>query len=144
MRGISSVKYQIEIPSNTNEIIQLLDERLYEYNAKTIQKEDGRFFSFIIRGEMGEIIAGIAGWIWANASEITLLWVDEKYRRQGFGEKLLKVSEQEVINAGCTVILIRSYAFQAPSFYEKHGYKIEHVINDFPNGYAYYTLIKRF
>lgn len=135
--------YRIETPSNINEIIQLLDERLYEYNAKTIQKKDGKLFSFIVKEDTAKMVAGIAGWMWANACEITLLWVDEQYRKKGFGKALLRKAEEEAANAGCNVILIRSYAFQAPFFYEKQGYKVEHIIDDFPEGNKYYTLIKR-
>jgi GNAT superfamily N-acetyltransferase len=135
--------YRIVTPTNIAETIQLLDERLYEYNAKTIQKKDGRLFSFIAKEDAAKMVAGIAGWIWANACEITLLWVDEEYRGKGFGKELLGKAEKEAANAGCKVILIRSYAFQAPAFYQKQGYKVEHIIDDFPEGCKYYTLIKR-
>jgi GNAT superfamily N-acetyltransferase len=142
IRKITQMEYKIENSPDNNKIIQFLDDRIYEFNSETINKKDGRQFSKIIR-EDKEIIAGIAGWIWAYACEITLLWVKEEYRKKKLGEKLLKAAEEEAIKAGCNVILIRSYAFQAPFFYEKYGYKIEYIINDFPNGYKYYILIKR-
>jgi GNAT superfamily N-acetyltransferase len=138
------MEYKIETPSNHQQIIQFLDDRIYEFNSKTINRIDGRLFSKIIREANEEIIAGIAGWIWANACEITLLWVKEEYRKKKLGERLLRAAEEEAIDANCSVILIRSYTFQAPFFYEKQGYKIEHVIEDFPKGQKYYTLIKRF
>jgi len=137
------MEYKIETPSNHQQIIQFLDDRIYEFNSKIINRLDGQLFSKII-SEKEEIIAGIAGWIWANACEITLLWVKEEYRQKGLGEKLLRAAEEEAIDANCSVILIRSYMFQAPFFYEKQGYKTEHIIEDFPKGQKYYTLIKRF
>ena len=137
------MEYKIETPSDQQQIIQFLDDRLYEYNSQTIHRLDGRLFSKIIR-EKEEIIAGIAGWIWADACEITFLWVKEEYRKKKLGEKLLHAAEGEAMDANCNVILISSYSFQAPFFYEKHGYKIDHIIEDFPKGHKYYWLIKRF
>jgi ribosomal protein S18 acetylase RimI-like enzyme len=62
-----------------------------------------------------------------------LLWVSENLRNNGIGKKLLLAAEQEAMVNMCKIILIRSYGFQAPTFYEKNGYKIEHVINNFPD-----------
>jgi len=39
--------------------------------------------------------------------------------------------------------MVRSFSFQAPHFYEKQGYRIEHVLDSFPKGYCYYILLKR-
>jgi len=33
-------------------------------------------------------------------SEITLLWVDQEYRRNGFGKALLKTAEAEITKKG--------------------------------------------
>jgi hypothetical protein len=42
------------------------------------------------------------------------------------------------------VILINSYSFQAPAFYQRHGYQLVWQLADFPPGYEYCYLIKRF
>jgi ribosomal protein S18 acetylase RimI-like enzyme len=76
-------------------------------------------------------------------SEITLLWVKEEYRKNGLGKMLLKAAEDEIIKKGCTTILLRSYNFQAPLFYEKNGYETVYILDDFPNGYKHYNLVKR-
>jgi ribosomal protein S18 acetylase RimI-like enzyme len=55
---------------------------------------------------------------------------------------LLEAAEVEAKSKGCLTILVRSYSFQAPQFYERHGYKIEHILNGFPEGYSYYILQK--
>jgi hypothetical protein len=39
--------------------------------------------------------------------------------------------------------MIKSYSFQAPQFYEKHGYRTDHIQNNFPEGYDYYILTKK-
>jgi GNAT superfamily N-acetyltransferase len=140
---MSKIEYSIESVPPSHDIIQFLDDKIYEYNSTAIQKKDGHYFSKIIHDSSNSIIAGISGWTWANACEISLLWVKEEYRKKGLGEKLLKSAEDEAIQKKCSIILIRSYIFQAPLFYQKHGYKIEHLLDDFPKGYKYYILVKR-
>jgi GNAT superfamily N-acetyltransferase len=136
-------KFMIESVEHQAEAIQFLDDKIYEFNAAAINKYDGNLFTRIIRDQNNDIIAGISGWTWAMVSEITLLWVKEEYRRIGLGKMLLKAAEEEIIKKGCTTILLRSYSFQAPLFYEKNGYKTVYILDDFPNGYKHYNLVKR-
>jgi ribosomal protein S18 acetylase RimI-like enzyme len=136
-------KYSIESVKGAEQVIQLLEDRIYEYNSIKTHIDDGRLFSKVIRDNNEEIIAGIAGWTWAGISEITQLWVDKNVRRAGMGKRLLDAAELEAKSKGCRTILVRSYSFQAPDFYQKYGYRIEHIQNDFPQGYRYYILSKK-
>jgi GNAT superfamily N-acetyltransferase len=140
---MKEVEFRIESVDHQAEAIQFLDDKVYEFNAAAINKYDGNLFTRIIRDQNNDIIAGISGWTWAMVSEITLLWVKEEYRNNGLGKILLKAAEEEIIKKGCTTILLRSYSFQAPLFYEKNGYKTVYILDDFPNGYKHYNLVKR-
>jgi GNAT superfamily N-acetyltransferase len=135
-------KYKIESKPDEPGIIQLLDDKIYEYNSNRLQQYDGHLFSKLVRDKTDEVIGGIAGWTWAGACEVTLLWVHKNMRGNGIGKMLLHAAEQEAKNTGCVMILIRSYSFQAPEFYKKNGYKVESVLDGFPTGYSYYTLTK--
>jgi GNAT superfamily N-acetyltransferase len=135
-------KYQLETTTDHHRIIELLEDKLYEHNAQKVNSDDGRLFSMIIRSEKNEIVAGIAGWTWAGASEITQLWVDEFVRKEGLGKILLTAAETEARSQNCRRILVRTFGFQAPAFYERHGYRPEHVVDDFPPGHRYHLLIK--
>jgi GNAT superfamily N-acetyltransferase len=135
-------KYRVATLPDHHQVIQLLEDKIYEHNSCKLNKKDGNLFSMIVRSEDSDIIAGVAGWTWANACEITQLWVDESCRKQGLGRLLLEAAEAESKSKGCQTILIRSYEFQAPAFYGKHGYRIEHIIEGFPPGQRYYILLK--
>lgn len=135
-------KYSIESSADSQQLIQLLEDKIYDHNSAAINKDDGHLFSRIVKDENKNIIAGIGGWTWAHICEITQLWVDEKVRKNGIGKKLLEAAEAEAKSKGCRTILVRSYSFQAPHFYERHGYKAEHVLNSFPEGHSYYILVK--
>lgn len=135
-------KYFLEAGNDQYQVIQLLEDKIYEYNSSKTQVDDGSLFSRIVRGKSNEIIAGIAGWTWAGICEITQLWVDENVRKNGIGKMLLEAAEEEARTKGCLTILVRSFSFQAPHFYEKYGFKAELVFNDFPAGSEYYILSK--
>lgn len=134
---------KIESIAEQAETIQFLDERIYEYNSSVTNQHDGKLFTKVIRDEIGDIIAGITGWTWAMIGEITLLWVKEEHRGNGFGKMLLKAAEEDIIQKGCTTILLRTYSFQAPEFYDKNGYRTVYILNDFPASYRHHTLVKR-
>jgi len=138
-----SKKYQIEIGVDTQQVIQLLEDNIYEYNCGETHVANGNLFSRFVRDENREIIAGIAGWTWAGICEITQLWVDQHMRKGGLGKILLAAAEAEARAKGCLTILVRSFSFQAPHFYERYGFKTEHIITDFPKAYDYYILSKR-
>lgn len=125
------------------EVIQMLEERLYEHNAAQLGRYDGALFSRVVRNENNEIIGGLAGWTWACVCEITQLWVHEQARANGIGRALLMAAEGEAKSKGCATILVRSASYQAPHFYEKHGYRTAWILNDFPPGSDYYILLKK-
>ena len=135
-------KYYLESSEEALDTIQLLEDMIYEFNSSKINKADGHLFSKVFRNDNSEIVAGVGGWTWAGACEVTQLWVDEKFRGKGIGKILLNAAEEEAINKGCRIILIRTYSFQAPGFYLKHGFKSEHVVNEFPDGHSYFILTK--
>jgi ribosomal protein S18 acetylase RimI-like enzyme len=135
-------QYHAELEENSDRNAQFLEERIYEHNANAIGKHDGRLFSVIVKDSSQNIVAGIAGWTWAGICEITNLWVSESERRNGIGKSLLEKAEAHAKSKGCAKILVRSYLFQAPYFYKRHGFNVEHVLNDFPVGHSYFFLVK--
>lgn len=136
-------EYRMIRETDAEKAILILEERIYEYNSEKISRSNGSLFAFTIRDDKDEIVAGTAGWTWADACEITQVWVSEGHRGKGFGKKLLEAAEKEAVRKDCETVLVRSYIFQAPQFYQKHGYKVEYVLNDFPKGYSYFILLKR-
>lgn len=132
----------IETIADPQPVIEQLEEKIYQHNSTVTGKRDGILFSRIIRDKHRNMIAGVAGWTWANACEITHLWVQQNERKNGIGKKLLLAAEAEARSKGCVSMIVKSYSFQAPEFYLKHGYTTQYVLRDFPIGHDYYFLIK--
>jgi GNAT superfamily N-acetyltransferase len=129
------------VPSS--EELQFLEDRLYEFNSAQTGREDGQLFSFIVRNEQQQIVAGLSGWTWANACKVQALWVDPSLRGRGCGRQLLERAEQEARARACKIILLSSYSFQAPEFYQKCGYELAWQLSDFPPGHRNCYLVKR-
>lgn len=75
-----------------------------------------------ITDDVGALVAGISGWTWGVAAGIGMTWVHAEVRAAGLGARLLADFEAEAVRRGCAHVFVTSFTFQAPGFYERHGY----------------------
>ncbi|WP_262849919.1 GNAT family N-acetyltransferase [Mumia quercus] len=102
---------------------QRLSDELDAYNAAaTPEVEPARELTVRIE-EGGELLAGLSGWTWGQSAGIGMTWVHPEHRGSGHGSALLSAFEEEAERRGCTHVFVTSFTFQAPDFYERHGYK---------------------
>ena len=123
--------------------VQTLQDRLIAYNMAQTGAYDGRLLAIFVRNERDEIVAGISGYTWAGFCEIEWLWVHEELRGRGYGSRMLAAAEQEALARGCSLIVLGTYSFQAPGFYQRMGYEIAGRIDDCPLHHTKYLLKKR-
>ena len=136
---------RITEPSREDEaaLHAFLDERLYEFNVQATGCRDGRPFAGVVHDEAGTVVAAIDGHTWGGSGYVVHLWVHESRRRSGIGSALLSAVEQEAQRRGCTQMLLTTHSFQAPAFYERHGYSRQATIPDYPRGHAQLLYLKR-
>ena len=124
-------KLQIEVESAPGDI-RFLEDRLYDYNVEQTGSDDGTWLSIFVRDDTGTIVAGLRGWTWCGACRIQMVWVHKDLRRQHYGTRLLGAAEQEARARGCDQILLDTYGFQAPLFYQKLGYEVIGIVEGYP------------
>lgn len=78
---------------------------------------------------VGGVLAGINYW---NGLEIKILWVEEGFRKQGFGSALLIHLEKEAKKKGASMAMVDTFDFQAEDFYLKHNYEVIGELKGFP------------
>lgn len=121
-------------------------DRLVEYNLSQVPTEQEVLFDTLdkkITDDNGTIIAGCVARVYCwNVAYIDTLWVDEKYRDEGLGSKLLAEIEKSAKDKGCYLIHLDTFDFQAKVFYEKQGYEVFGVLEDCPKGHCRYYLKK--
>ena len=58
-----------------------------------------------------------------NWCQLTDLFIEKEYRRQGLGSKMLKKLEEKLISLGIHKIWTWTAGYEAPDFYKKQGYE---------------------
>jgi ribosomal protein S18 acetylase RimI-like enzyme len=126
----------------TSHDLELLEDQINRYNMTQVGAFDGRALAIFVRNEQQEIIAGLSGYTWAGMCEIQFLWVHPNLRSHGYGGRLLEVAEQEAQARGCSIVILSTYSFQAPAFYQKRGYEVVGRIEHCPPNHTNYYLKK--
>lgn len=113
-----------------------------EFNRREAGDENFQHLCFVLRAPDQEVAGGVIGatfWDWLH---IDLMWVQEGLRRRGFGSQLLKLAEDEARKRGARQAFLDTFSFQAPEFYQKHGYRVFGELSDFPHGHQRVFLTK--
>jgi ribosomal protein S18 acetylase RimI-like enzyme len=126
----------------TPDDVQYLEDRIYEFNSGATDLADGELLGFFVR-DRERIVAGICGNTWGGTCELRQFWVDESQRRRGLGTRLFLAAEREARRRGCTQIVLMTFSFQAPAFYERHGFEVIATIADHPRGHRNLLMRKR-
>jgi GNAT superfamily N-acetyltransferase len=99
-----------------------LDAKLNAYNRTISGVHEQAGLSVRIDDESGALVGGLTGWTWGTCAGISLLWVRENARARGTGSRLIEAAERVARDRGCHQIIVSSFTFQAPGFYERHGF----------------------
>jgi GNAT superfamily N-acetyltransferase len=126
----------------TVEDVRFLEDRLYDYGVEQTGVDDGQWLAIFLRNDQQTIQAGLKGWTWCGSCYIQTVWVHHTLRGQGIGTQLLQAAEQEARRRGCQQMILTSYSFQAPGFYQKLGFEVFAVLDEHPRGHRDYYLHK--
>lgn len=118
---------EIEINSTYDESSKkTVFDLLNSYNISKTKQLDGSAvipLEILIRDDSKNIIGGIYGASFIGTMEIRAIVVDEQHRNKGIGIKLMEIVEEEARIRKCSKIILDTFSFQAPEFYQKLGYK---------------------
>ena len=117
---------------------QIIRDGLTAYNLNFVPDAQYKALNIILRDADDCVVGGLVGntyWGWLY---VTLLWVDERVRGDGFGRQLLLKAEGEALRRGCRHAHLDTLDFQAPDFYEKQGYTLWGTLDDLPDGHKRY------
>jgi GNAT superfamily N-acetyltransferase len=97
---------------------------LAEYNRETFGRVDSRTLDILVRDDKsGEIVGGLLGRSSLGMFFLDLFYLPKALRRGGLGSRIIVAAEEEARKRGCTAAFVYTVTFQAPDFYERHGYR---------------------
>lgn len=121
--------------------LKALDDGIIQYNIDKCGLTWEPLY-LLLRNEQGQVVGGLTGqteWGWLY---VKLLWLSDELRHKGWGSRLLMAAEEEAKKRGCNYAHLDSFGFQAPGFYQQHGYEVFGELEHYPPGYKRYYLKK--
>jgi ribosomal protein S18 acetylase RimI-like enzyme len=137
----------ISIETDTaDELGRAVNSGLSAYNAQFAGPMENSMLAIGARDADKKIIGGLVanlqpGWKWMT---VLRLWIEECHRRVGIGRRLLEMAEREAQKSGCLHVAVDTTEFQARGFYEKQGYSVYAVQEDYPAGHRKFLMRKTF
>ena len=126
----------------TENEIKYIREELNQFNNERVGEDGHTPLNIVEYDTNGNIIGGILGGTYWGWMYVDILWVHESHRYKGIGSKLLCEAEKEAVRRGCHHVHLDTMSWQAPEFYQKHGYEVIGILPDVPNGNQKYLLMK--
>ena len=107
---------------------------LADYNREHIGRADSQTLDVLVRDDSGAIVGGILGHTSLRLFFLDLFYLPKELRRGGLGSRLIAQAEDEARRRGCSAAFVITVTFQAPAFYERHGYRRFGEISCPPDG----------
>ena len=122
----------IRLENTESQKAQKIGELVRSYNRSKREAAESESLNLYIEDEHGRLLAGLVAETFGNWLEIEYLFVKEELRGQGIGSQLLQQAEIEAKKRNCRYVFVNTYQFQAPAFYQKHGYKEVFTMKNYP------------
>lgn len=123
--------------------VDFVQQGLRNFNNQFFYDDGFQPLHLFLRRADGSIAGGLLGEIYWGWLHISILWIDEKFRGRGYGERLLKMAEEHAVQKSCHTVHLDTLSFQAQPFYEKNGYTVFGILEDHPVGYQRIFLKKK-
>lgn len=90
-----------------------------------------------------KLVAGLDACITAfRILYVSTVFVDEQYRRKGYGRHLIREMEKRAKEMGVNTIRLDTFSWQGKEFYEALDYKIVGSYENEADGYSEYFFVK--
>lgn len=122
---------------------EIIGGSINQYNKQQAGEDHAKNLCFVIKNHEDEIVGGVIGtnyWDWFS---LELMWVREDLRGLGYGTHLLNLAEEKARERGAKQVFLDTFSFQAPSFYEKFGYEVFGVLDNFPDTHKRFFMTKK-
>ena len=106
------------------------------FNVERSQPYGRESLCVLVKDQAGRTLGGATGrtdWGWLF---VDCLWLPDGLRQGGLGRRIMHLAEAEAMRRGCGRARLYTYSFQARGFYERLGYTVFGILDDYPPGHA--------
>ena len=123
--------------------LEIIESKLCSFDETYITyKMDGSIQIGIEEDE--KLVAGLDACITAfKILYVSTVFVDEAYRRKGYGKILIEEMEKRASAMGVNIIRLDTFSWQGKEFYEALNYEVVGSYENIIDGYAEYFFLKR-
>jgi ribosomal protein S18 acetylase RimI-like enzyme len=130
------------IDSPSKELIAEIEAKIDDFNIKHWEVKERKPIAIEVRDHQKNLLAGATGRTFGYWLLIDNIWVSEHLRGKNIGSQLLSGLEKVAISRGCKFSLLDTLNFQAQHFYEKFGYKVQWIQENYPRDGAKFFMTK--
>ena len=106
------------------EATEVISAGLDEFNIEASGIKDRQELAVLVRDPATDkVIGGLTGRTSLGLLFVDLFYLPAELRGQGIGGEVLQAAEAEARRRGCRTGMLYTISFQAPGFYEKHGWR---------------------
>lgn len=129
----------------TPEVEAAIGNGLNAFNVEQAGYGDSRPIAVLVREPgAGAVIGGAVGRTSLGLLFIDLVYLPASHRGRGTGSEVLRMLEEEAKRRGCVAGVLYTISFQAPGFYQRHGWTRFGEVPCLPPGTSRVFLTKRF
>jgi GNAT superfamily N-acetyltransferase len=138
---MSNLTITVESKPKVEDRRKIFDE-LHRYSAAQTSDSGLQSLSIFLRNSEDDVIGGLLGETFWGWMYVEFMWIEESFRGQDYGKKLLAAAESEAISRECNNALLDTFSFQAFEFYQKCGYEVFGMLEDFPTPHKRFYMRK--
>ena len=107
-----------------DETHRLIEDGLGDFNAERVGYRDWRPLAVLARDPAsGRTLGGMMCRTSLGLLFIDLVYLPADVRGHQLGSRMLRMAEDEAWRRGCRTGVLYTISFQAPGFYERHGWR---------------------
>jgi GNAT superfamily N-acetyltransferase len=104
--------------------VALISDALDEFNVQATGTDDRRLLAVLVKDpETNRVVGGLTGRTSLGLLFVDLFHLPRELRGSGIGSEVLRQAEAEGRRRGCRTAVLYTISFQAPGFYERHGWR---------------------
>ena len=105
--------------------LEAISNGLSNFNKEATGISDHRPLAVVVQDPAtGETVGGVSGRTSLGLLFLDVFYLPARFRGSGLGSRILEMVEEEGRKRGCRAAVLYTISFQAPGFYQRHGWRI--------------------